>query len=170
MFDHRCYCLRLYSFLFKLPRVTSGFCFALQAGRTNAQNPKNQFDFLTQFTLFQHAKRSCSLSRGSLENGDWPVDIRNCKYINLASLTPDSAYLSQKMSKLGNPSQRTSCLCQQIFSESEAKKLKKKVWILFYRNENTVEDNVQLSRETDIFEQIMLHVVAWIQNLPHRLI
>jgi hypothetical protein len=59
---------------------------------------------------------------------------------------------------------------RKIISESEAEKLKKKVWILFYRNENTVEDNVQLSRETDIFEQIMLHVVAWIQNLPHRLI
>ncbi len=59
---------------------------------------------------------------------------------------------------------------RKIISESDAKKLKKKVWILFYRNENTVEDNVQLSRETDIFEQIMLHVVAWIQNLPHRLI
>ena len=86
---------------------------------------------------------------------------------DLASPTPDLAYLSQKTSRLASLSPRTS---ERSFRRERRKSSRTRYGSYTFETRIMSKMTCSLSRETDIFEQITLPAVAWIQNLPHRLI
>ena len=72
-------CLCWPSFLFKFVDVDMLLTNSVFSTGKSQQCAKSnhQYDFLTRFTRLRPAKSSCCLSRGSLENGEWPAATRN---------------------------------------------------------------------------------------------